>query len=55
MTEEKKKKLEFKTYEKAAYGKGFHMVSATPLTRSSYHAGDEYARLRESRQKKLGR
>ncbi len=46
---------EFKSYEKAAYGKGFLMVSATPLTRSSYHAGDDFARLREARLKKLGR
>jgi lipoic acid synthetase len=40
---------EFKAYEKAAYGKGFLMVSATPLTRSSYHAGDDFARLRAAR------
>ena len=45
---------EFKSYEKAAYGKGFLMVSATPLTRSSYHAGDDFARLREARLEKLG-
>ncbi len=45
---------EFASYEKAAYGKGFLMVSATPLTRSSYHAGDDFARLRDARQKKLG-
>lgn len=45
---------EFKAYEKAAYGKGFHMVSATPLTRSSYHAGDDFARLRAARNAKLG-
>ena len=44
---------EFAGYEKAAYGKGFLMVSATPLTRSSYHAGDDFARLREARLKKL--
>ena len=37
---------EFAAYEKAARGKGFLMVSATPLTRSSYHAGDDFARLR---------
>ncbi len=43
---------EFKTYESAAYGKGFLMVSATPLTRSSYHAGDDFTRLREARQAK---
>ncbi len=41
---------EFASYEKAAYGKGFLMVSATPLTRSSYHAGDDFARLRDARQ-----
>ncbi|MEL5876923.1 lipoyl synthase [Cereibacter sphaeroides] len=45
---------EFAGYEKAAYGKGFLMVSATPLTRSSYHAGDDFARLRDARQKRLG-
>jgi lipoic acid synthetase len=46
---------EFAAYEKAAYGKGFLMVSATPLTRSSYHAGDDFARLRDNRLKRLGR
>ncbi|MDA7826937.1 lipoyl synthase [Rhodobacteraceae bacterium] len=46
---------EFASYEKAAFGKGFLMVSATPLTRSSYHAGDDFARMRDARQKKLGR
>ena len=45
---------EFASYEKAAYGKGFLMVSATPLTRSSYHAGDDFARLRAARLRKLG-
>ncbi|PHQ98935.1 MAG: lipoyl synthase [Marinosulfonomonas sp.] len=45
---------EFKSYEKAAYGKGFLMVSATPLTRSSYHAGDDFAQLRAARLAKLG-
>ncbi|MBU2982289.1 lipoyl synthase [Lentibacter algarum] len=45
---------EFAAYETAAYGKGFHMVSATPLTRSSYHAGDDFERLRAAREKKLG-
>ena len=44
---------EFASYEKAAFGKGFLMVSATPLTRSSYHAGDDFARLRAARQAKL--
>jgi lipoic acid synthetase len=46
---------EFAAYEKAAFGKGFLMVSATPLTRSSYHAGDDFARLRTARMEKLGR
>ena len=46
---------EFAGYEKAAYGKGFLMVSATPLTRSSYHAGDDFAALRAARLAKLGR
>nr|MCU0854034.1 lipoyl synthase [Paracoccaceae bacterium] len=46
---------EFAAYEKAAWGKGFLMVSATPLTRSSYHAGDDFARLRAARLAKLGR
>ncbi|MGR3572768.1 lipoyl synthase [Brevirhabdus sp.] len=45
---------EFAGYEKAAYGKGFLMVSATPLTRSSYHAGDDFARLRAARMARLG-
>ncbi|HEU0223429.1 MAG TPA: lipoyl synthase [Paracoccaceae bacterium] len=40
---------EFRAYEKAAWGKGFLMVSATPLTRSSYHAGEDFARLRAAR------
>ncbi len=45
---------EFADYGRAAYGKGFLMVSATPLTRSSYHAGDDFARLRTARAKRLG-
>ena len=44
---------EFKAYEQMARGKGFLLVSATPLTRSSYHAGDDFKRLRESREAKL--
>ncbi|MBL9059574.1 MAG: lipoyl synthase [Mangrovicoccus sp.] len=45
---------EFASYEKTAFGKGFLMVSATPLTRSSYHAGDDFERLRAARLAKLG-
>ncbi|MGR3541117.1 MAG: lipoyl synthase [Hasllibacter sp.] len=44
---------EFAAYERAAWGKGFLMVSATPLTRSSYHAGDDFARLRAARDRAL--
>lgn len=44
---------EFAAYEKAAWGKGFLMVSATPLTRSSYHAGDDFERLRNARAAQL--
>src|SRR3954467_1870003 len=40
---------EFSSYEKVAYTKGFLMVSASPLTRSSHHAGDDFARLRTAR------
>ena len=39
----------FKVYEAQAYARGFLMVSATPLTRSSYHAGEDFARLRAAR------
>jgi lipoic acid synthetase len=40
---------EFESYRTLALGKGFLMVSATPLTRSSYHAGDDFAALRAAR------
>ncbi|MBK5927350.1 lipoyl synthase [Rhodobaculum claviforme] len=40
---------EFAAYEKAAWGKGFLMVSSSPLTRSSYHAGEDFARMRAAR------
>jgi lipoyl synthase len=40
---------EFKAYETVAYSKGFLMVAASPLTRSSHHAGDDFARLRAAR------
>ena len=45
---------EFKAYATIAKAKGFLMVSATPLTRSSYHADSDFTKLREARQKKLG-
>ena len=36
---------EFKSYERMAIAKGFLLVAASPLTRSSYHAGDDFAKL----------
>jgi lipoic acid synthetase len=46
---------EFKAFEVIAYAKGFLMVASSPLTRSSHHAGDDFARLRAARQAKHGR
>ncbi|MGE3303028.1 MAG: lipoyl synthase [Hyphomonadaceae bacterium] len=40
---------EFAALETIAYSKGFLMVSASPLTRSSHHAGEDFARLRAAR------
>jgi lipoic acid synthetase len=44
---------EFDAYASMARAKGFLMVSASPLTRSSYHAGDDFARLRAARDRVL--
>ena len=44
---------EFKSYETAAYSKGFLLVSSSPLTRSSHHAGEDFARLQAARQAQL--
>ncbi len=44
---------EFKKYEEMAYAKGFLMVSSSPLTRSSYHAAEDFAQLRAARNKQL--
>jgi len=44
---------EFGSYRALAYGKGFLMVSASPLTRSSYLAGDDFAKLRAARAAQL--
>jgi len=41
---------EFKALETIAYAKGFSMVAASPLTRSSHHAGDDFAKLKAARQ-----
>jgi lipoic acid synthetase len=40
---------EFKSYERLAYAKGFLLVASSPLTRSSYHAGEDFGRLRAAR------
>jgi lipoic acid synthetase len=41
---------EFNYYKRAAKAKGFLMVAASPLTRSSYHAGDDFAKMRQNRE-----
>jgi lipoic acid synthetase len=44
---------EFEDYAKMARGKGFLMVASSPLTRSSYHAGDDFVRLKAAREAQL--
>ncbi len=44
---------EFKSLEQIAYAKGFLQASATPLTRSSHHAGDDFAKLQAAREAKF--
>lgn len=44
---------EFKNYETVAYTKGFLKVSSSPLTRSSHHAGEDFAELKAARAAKL--
>ena len=46
---------EFKAYETIAYAKGFLKVSASPLTRSSHHAGEDFEQLKAARAAKLAR
>ncbi len=41
---------EFKAFEVIARAKGFLMVSSSPLTRSSHHAGEDFARLKAARE-----
>ncbi len=40
---------EFESYATTARGKGFLMVAASPLTRSSYHAGEDFEKLKATR------
>ncbi len=44
---------EFQALETIARAKGFLMVAASPMTRSSYHAGEDFARLRAAREAQL--
>jgi lipoic acid synthetase len=44
---------EFKAYESIARAKGFLMVSASPLTRSSYHADADFEKLKAAREAKI--
>ncbi len=44
---------EFDAYAEMARGKGFLMVSSSPLTRSSYHAGEDFEKLRAARERQL--
>ncbi|MDO8289254.1 MAG: lipoyl synthase [Parvibaculum sp.] len=46
---------EFKSYETVARTKGFLLVSSSPLTRSSYHADEDFAKLRDARNAQLAR
>jgi lipoic acid synthetase len=44
---------EFEIYARTARTKGFLMVSASPLTRSSYHAGEDFAVMKANRDRQL--
>jgi lipoyl synthase len=46
---------EFDAFRRAGEAKGFLLVAASPLTRSSYHAAEDFARLKAERQAALGR
>ncbi|AJP71634.1 lipoyl synthase [Sphingomonas hengshuiensis] len=45
----------FQAYGAIARAKGFALVASSPLTRSSYHAGDDFAKLRDARAAKLAK
>jgi lipoic acid synthetase len=40
---------EFKSFETIGHTKGFSLVSSSPLTRSSHHAGEDFAKLKAAR------
>jgi lipoic acid synthetase len=46
---------EFDSLKSIAYAKGFLMVSSSPFTRSSHHAGDDFAQLQKARAAQLAR
>ena len=45
--------IEFEEYKNKAYSKGFLMVSSSPLTRSSYHASDDFNIMQKKRRNKI--
>jgi lipoic acid synthetase len=45
----------FDAYGAIARAKGFLLVAASPLTRSSYHAGDDFKKMQENREAQLER
>ena len=45
----------FDAYASIARAKGFLLVASSPLTRSSYHAGDDFAKMRDAREAQLAR
>ena len=45
----------FDAYAAIGRAKGFLLVAASPLTRSSYHAGDDFVKLRDARNAELAR
>jgi lipoic acid synthetase len=45
----------FEAYAAIGRAKGFLLVAASPLTRSSYHAGDDFAKMRDARNAELAR
>ena len=44
---------EFELYKTMAYAKGFLMVASSPLTRSSYHASEDFLIMKKSREKEF--
>ena len=44
---------EFETYKEIAYSKGFLLVASSPLTRSSYHAGEDFLQMQVKRSKEV--